>query len=60
MLWQWREVRLADWLLLVAFGAAALSASRNTPFVGLIGPVLIAGYWPNATKFSSGTTVEVE
>jgi hypothetical protein len=46
LLWRFRRVRLADWLLLAAFGAAALSAMRNTPFIGLIAPVLIAGAWP--------------
>jgi hypothetical protein len=46
LLWQWRKVRVSDWLLLAAFGAAGLSAQRNTPFLGVIAPVLIAGYWP--------------
>jgi hypothetical protein len=46
MLWQRRKVRVADWLLLAAFAAASLSAQRNTVFIGLVAPVLIAGCWP--------------
>ncbi len=46
MLWQRRRVRPADWLIAAAFGAAALSALRNTAFVGIVAPVLIAGSWP--------------
>ena len=46
MLWQRRRVRPADWLLAAAFGAAALTALRNTAFVGLVAPVWIAGAWP--------------
>jgi hypothetical protein len=46
MLLQFRKVRPADWLLLAAFGGAALTAQRNTAFVGVIAPVLIAGVWP--------------
>ncbi len=41
-----RNVRPADWLLLLAFGAAALAALRNTAFVGMAAPVWIAGAWP--------------
>jgi hypothetical protein len=46
MLLNRNRVRPADWLLLLAFGAAALTAERNTPFVGIVMPVLIAGAWP--------------
>jgi hypothetical protein len=46
MLLQRSKVRLADWLLLAAFAAAALSALRNTAFIGIVAPVLIAGAWP--------------
>ena len=46
MLWQWRRVRLVDWILFVAFIAAALSAQRNTILVGLIAPIAIVSYLP--------------
>ena len=46
MVWQRRRVRPADWLLLIAFAAAALGALRNTAFAGIIAPVCIAGAWP--------------
>jgi hypothetical protein len=42
----WRRVRTADWLLFTAFAAAALTAFRNEMLVGLLAPVLIAGYFP--------------
>ncbi|MBS1856199.1 MAG: hypothetical protein JST11_12600 [Acidobacteria bacterium] len=41
-----RKVRPADWLLLAAFGAAAVAAQRNTAFLGLVAPPCIAGAWP--------------
>ena len=47
MLWKARQVRVADWLLLAAFGTAAATAQRNTGFVGIVAPILIAGYWPS-------------
>jgi hypothetical protein len=46
LLWRRREVRLSDWLLFAAFGAAALSAQRNTFLVGFLAAVLIASYLP--------------
>jgi hypothetical protein len=46
MLWNWRKVRIADWLLFAAFGAAALSAERNTVLAGFVAPILIATYVP--------------
>lgn len=46
MIVQRRKVRLADWLLLAAFTAAALTALRNTAFIGILAPVWIAGAWP--------------
>jgi hypothetical protein len=46
MLIERRKVRLADWLLLAAFTAAALTALRNTAFIGILAPVWIAGAWP--------------
>jgi hypothetical protein len=41
----WRRVRLSDWLLFAAFAAAAISAFRNEMLVGLLAPILIAGYF---------------
>ena len=42
----WRRVRPADWLLFVAFAAAALTAFRNEMLVGIAAPILIATYFP--------------
>jgi hypothetical protein len=42
----WRKVRISDWLLLAAFGAAALMAFRNEMLMGVVGPLLIATYAP--------------
>jgi hypothetical protein len=46
LLWAWRRVRFADWLLFAALGGAAAMALRNVIFVSLIGPVLLATYLP--------------
>src|SRR5262249_47015315 len=46
LIWQRRRARIADGLILLAFGAAAFTAQRNTPFAGLIAPIVIAGCWP--------------
>jgi hypothetical protein len=46
LLWKRREVRLSDWLLFAAFGAAALSVQRNAFLMGFLAPVLIASYLP--------------
>jgi hypothetical protein len=46
LVWQRRRTRLVDWLLLGLFGAAYFSAVRNSNLVGLVAPVLIAGYLP--------------
>jgi hypothetical protein len=46
MLLNRRKVRPADWLLLFVFGAVALTALRNTAFLGIVAPVWIAGAWP--------------
>ena len=43
---KWRQVRPADWLLFLAFGAAAVKAFRNEMLIGLLAPVLIASYFP--------------
>ncbi|MEO8597106.1 MAG: hypothetical protein ABI759_27555 [Candidatus Solibacter sp.] len=46
MLWQRRRTRVADWVLLGLFGAAYLSAVRNSNLAGLVGPAMIASYLP--------------
>jgi len=46
LLWAGRKVRLVDWLLLLAFAAAALTAQRNAFLIGFLAPVLIASYFP--------------
>ncbi len=42
----WRKVRVSDWLLAAAFGAAALLAFRNVLLFALLAPVLIATCFP--------------
>ncbi len=46
LLWQRRRVRIADWLLFLVFGAAALSAQRNTILAGWFAPIAIFSYVP--------------
>lgn len=46
LVWQRRRTRLVDWLLLFLFGAAYLSAVRNSNLLGLVAPALIASYLP--------------
>src|SRR5208283_3710807 len=46
MVWARRTVRISDWLLLAAFAAAALTAQRNTIFIGLFAPLFLATYLP--------------
>jgi len=46
MLWRWRKVRTADWLIFVAFAAASLSAERNVFLMAAIAPPIIAAYLP--------------
>ena len=41
-----RRTRPVDWLLYVGFAAISLMAVRNTIFIGLIGPVMMAAYLP--------------
>ena len=41
-----RTVRVADWLLLGAFAAAAFTAERNTIFIAFFAPVFLAAYLP--------------
>jgi len=40
------RVRAVDWILFLAFTAAALMAGRNTFLIGLLAPILIATYLP--------------
>ncbi len=42
----WRRVKISDWLLFLAFGAASMAAFRNLPLAGLLAPILIATYFP--------------
>jgi hypothetical protein len=46
LLLSWRKVRLSDWTLALAFGAASLMAFRNVMLFALLAPVLIAAYFP--------------
>ena len=46
LVWQRKRARLSDWLLVVLFGAAYLSAVRNSNLVGLVAPAMIAAYLP--------------
>jgi len=46
LLFRWRAVRMADWLLFLAFAAAGLTAGRNTFLIGILAPVLLAAYLP--------------
>jgi hypothetical protein len=46
LVWQRAKTRLVDWLLLGLFGAAYVSAVRNTNLVGLVAPWVILSYLP--------------
>lgn len=46
LVWQRGKARVADWVLLGAFGAAYYSAVRNTPLAGLVAPMVIFSYVP--------------
>jgi hypothetical protein len=46
LLWAHKRVRPADWLLFLAFAAAALTAQRNTFLIALWAPVILASYIP--------------
>src|SRR4029077_624582 len=46
LVWQRRRTRPVDWMLLILFGAAYLSAIRNSNLLGLVAPVMIAAYLP--------------
>ena len=46
VIWKRREVRVVDWLLFVGFGALSALAVRNTILMALVGPMMLATYWP--------------
>ncbi len=46
LLWKRREVRPEDWLLYLGFGALSTLAVRNTILMALVGPIMLATYWP--------------
>jgi hypothetical protein len=46
MLFAWRRVGVADWLLFLAFAFASLWAVRNVMLFGIVAPFLIATYVP--------------
>jgi len=46
LVWRRRDVRPVDWLLYLGFGAFSMVAVRNTILVALVGPVMLATYWP--------------
>jgi hypothetical protein len=46
LLFSWKRVRIADWLLFAAFAGASLIAFRNEPLLALLAPILIATYFP--------------
>jgi hypothetical protein len=51
LIWR-RKVRLADWLLYIAFGAAALLSFRNIILIALVAPMIIVTYFPWRPKLS--------
>ncbi len=50
LIFSWRKVRPAHWILFATFAAASLSAFRNTALIGFLAPVLIATYFPFRMK----------
>jgi tetratricopeptide (TPR) repeat protein len=46
LLLAYRRTRPVDWLLYLGFAAISLMAVRNTIFLGLVGPVVMAAYLP--------------
>ena len=46
LIFSWRKVWIADWLLFAAFAIAAFLAFRNIMLIGLLAPILIAAYFP--------------
>jgi hypothetical protein len=52
LLFSWRRVRPAHWILFAAFAAASLIAFRNILLIGFLAPVLIASYFPYQFRLS--------
>lgn len=50
LIWKRREVRPVDWLLYLGFGALSTMAVRNTILAALVGPLMLASYWPWARR----------
>jgi hypothetical protein len=55
----WRKMQLSDWLLALAFGAAALLAFRNVLLFAVLAPVLIAAYFPWKRSLPAFTGIAV-
>ncbi len=51
LIWQRRRTRPADWLLLLVFGGASLTAVRNIILAAVAGPIAIATYLPWRRRF---------
>jgi hypothetical protein len=52
LLFSWRRVTPAHWILFAAFAAASLMAFRNILPIGFLAPILIAAYFPYQLKLS--------
>lgn len=52
LLFSWRRVKPAHWILFAAFAAASLMAFRNILLIGFLAPILIAAYFPYQLKLS--------
>jgi len=52
LLYSWRRVRPAHWILFAAFAVASLMAFRNILLIGFLAPILIAAYFPFQFKLS--------
>jgi len=46
LVWKRRQVRPVDWLLYLGFGALSTMAVRNTILMAMVGPLMLASYWP--------------
>ncbi|HMD70258.1 MAG TPA: hypothetical protein VKF41_02885 [Bryobacteraceae bacterium] len=46
LMWARRRARLVDWLLFALFAAASISALRNGFLIAILGPAVIAAYFP--------------